>query len=592
MISIFFWLAAIILGGSLLWSLYLLGHHSRFRLLKPLNMLMGGVFLSGILLFYPAYFLRETDMDMQSIKAILMSVYSSLRLFAAEGDYDVIAENIGSVNIRSIYLMLASILTFAAPIMSVSFVLSFFSNLSATTRYWRAFWKDAYIFSALNECSLALANDIKVKHPGAAVVFTNVSEDDETATDFLEQAKELHAICFKPEIQNIHLGFHSAKKGLWLFAISEDEDENIHNALRIIEQYGSKKNSNLYVFSTGIESEALLTSAQNKVMKVRRVDAVNSLVNRVLYEEGHRLFEGDLPIEGGEKVITSLVIGMGKHGTAMMKALSWYCQMEGYRVHIHGFDQDPLAEDRFAAQCPELLDLRFNGVYAPGDAHYMIQIHSGIQVDTKAFVDQIHSINNANYVLVSLGDDTTNIRVAMELRVLFEQCGAKPKIQAIVYSAEKKAALQGLCNFKGQLYDIDFIGDQQTSYSTDVIIDSELEADALRRHLRWDKESLFWGYDYNYRSSIALAVHSRAKQLLGIAGANKEDADLTDDERLALEDMEHRRWNAYMRSGGYIYSGSPEIESRNDLGRMHNNLIPYQNLSEDDKRKDSRAASK
>ncbi len=592
MVCIFFWLAAIILGTSILWAFYLMGHRSRFRLLNPLNVLIGGVFLSGIFLFYPAYYLRETDAAMQSVKAALMSVYSALRLFGAEGDYDIIAENIGSVSIRSIYLMLTAVLTFAAPVMSVGFVLSFFSSLSATARYWRAFWKDAYIFSALNEGSLTFAKDIQAKYPGAVVVFTNVPKDDKVAADLLEQAKEIHAICFKADIQSLPLGFHSSKKGLWFFAISQEENENLDTALGLIERYGAKENSNLYVFSTGLASEALLNSAQNKTMKVRRVDVVNALINRVLYEEGHQLFEGNLPNEDGEKVITALVVGMGKHGTAMTKALSWFCQMEGYRVHIRSFDQDPLAEDRFAAQCPELLDPRFNGVYPPGDAHYKIQIHSGIPVDTKTFADQIHSLKNANYVLVALGDDATNIRVAMELRVLFEQCGADPKIQSIVYSTEKKAALQGLCNFQGQPYDIDFIGDRQTSYSTDVIIDSELEADALRRHLRWDKESLFWGYDYNYRSSIALAVHARAKQAVGIAGANKEEAELTLEERLALEDLEHRRWNAYMRSIGYIYSGDPREESRNDLGRMHHNLLPYQRLSDDDKRKDSRAASK
>ncbi len=593
MIETFYWAAAAIFTGSLIWAFFLVGRHSRFRLLKPLNVVIGGVFLSGILLFYPAYYFREADAAMQELKALLLSIYSSIRLFAADGDYDVILENIGSVDLRSSYLMLASVLTFMAPVMSISFVLSFFSNLSATARYWRSFWRDTYVFSSLNERAFMLASDIRSKDPKAALVFTGVpDEEDAEIAELREQTKDLHAICFRHDIESVSFSIHAKDRGLWFFAIGEDESQNMHIALQLIDRYGTRDKTNLFVFTTGIESEALLTSAQNQAMKVRRVDEVHSLINRVLYEEGHLLFAGDFPVEQEEKKITALVVGMGKHGTAMMKALTWFCQMDGYRVHIHGFDQDEMAEDRFAAKCPELMDPRFNGVYIPGDAHYRIQIHGGIPVDTKRFADQIHSLKDTNYVLVALGDDSTNIRVAMELRVLFEQCGAKPRIQAIVYSTEKKNALKNLHNFKGQPYNIDFIGDLEPSYSADVIIDSELEEDALRRHLRWGKENEFWGFEYNYRSSTALAIHSRAKQLVGIAGANKPETELTEVERLALEDLEHRRWNAYMRSEGYIYSGSPEKKSRNDLGRMHHDLIPYEDLSEEEKRKDSRVASK
>ena len=66
---------------------------------------------------------------------------------------------------------------------------------------------------------------------------------------------------------------------------------------------------------------------------------------------------------------------------------------------------------------------------------------------------------------------------------------------------------------------------------------------------------------------------------------------LTDRERTELETLEHRRWNAYMRSEGYIYSGSPDRSSRNDLAKMHHNLVAYERLEDADKRKDSRVAA-
>ena len=62
---------------------------------------------------------------------------------------------------------------------------------------------------------------------------------------------------------------------------------------------------------------------------------------------------------------------------------------------------------------------------------------------------------------------------------------------------------------------------------------------------------------------------------------------LTAEEKAIIEPLEHRRWNAYMRAEGYVYSGSKEKESRNDLGKMHHDLVDFSSLTEEEKRKDS-----
>ena len=38
-------------------------------------------------------------------------------------------------------------------------------------------------------------------------------------------------------------------------------------------------------------------------------------------------------------------------------------------------------------------------------------------------------------------------------------------------------------------------------------------------------------------------------------------------------EVEHKRWNAYMRTEGYQYSGSTQEISRNDLGKLHHDLV-------------------
>ena len=593
MTNVCFWIAVFVLLITCVVAYRISVRSNKSRqMITPLNVLFTGVLVTAVLLFLPAYWIDQEGDAFHGLKAVLLSLYSGIRLFAFDSDYDMIPALITG-EIAPLYTAFTTVIVVAAPLLTFSFVLSFFDELISYIRLLAGYFAPVYIFSELNDRSLALAEDIHREKPEARLVFTDVFEaSEDRGFEQQERAHNLGAILFQKDILSLDFTIHASDAPLWFFAIAQDEDSNINHGLRLIEQYGTREHTNLYVFSTGAECEALLSSAQNGTMKVRRIDEVRSLINRILYDEGHRLFDSALPEVDGEKIITAVVVGMGKHGTSMMRSLTWFCQMEGYRPEIHGFDQDELAEEKFAAQCPELLDPRFNGTKVAGEAHYRIEIHSGVQVETRTFASLIHGLKNANYVLVALGDDALNIRTAMNLRMLFEQCGAKPRIQAIVYNSGKCSALQNLKNFKNQPYDIDFIGDLDTSYTERVIIDSELEDDALRRHMRWGQESEFWGFEYNYRSSIAAAIHARAKQRQNISGANKAEKDLTPEERLLLEDLEHRRWNAYMRSEGYVYSGSPDKSSRNDLGKMHHDLIPYAELSEEEKRKDSKVASK
>lgn len=591
-ITVSFWLGALIFFGSCALSLWLSTHKQNRGMLEPLNVLFAGVLLSAVVLFAPGYFAVEEEGPFQYLKSVLFAFYSAIRLFAAEGDYPVIYDVIENGPVTSWYLALTSVLMVLAPALTFGIVLSVLGNLSSTFRYMLSYFRDVYVFSELNEQSLTLAEDLKNQRRKIALVFTDVFEPDgDNAYELQERARGLGAVLFQKDILSVKFQLHDPNASLWFFAIAQDESANIDHALQLAELYGDRENTHLYVFSTGSEGEALLNGVHGRTMKIRRVDQVQSLISRVLYDEGQVLFENARPETDGTKTISAVVVGMGKHGTSMVKALSWFCQMDGYRVRINGFDRDELAEDRFCAQCPELMDPRYNGVYVDGEAQYYIRIHSGIEVETKTFADMIHNLRDATYVLVSLGDDTLNIQTALRLRMLFEQCGAKPIIQAIVMSSDKRKALVGLTNYRGQAYNIDFIGDLESSYSEKVVIDSELEEEALRRHLRWGKEEDFWGYEYNYRSSVALAIHARAKVRCGIAGAAKPEDALTEQERLQLETLEHRRWNAYMRSEGYIYSGSPEKSSRNDLAKMHHDLVNFDDLTEEEKRKDSRVGS-
>jgi len=558
------------------------------------NMLFASTVAAAFFAFIPIHTINSEFSCLGIIRIGMLSLFNSIQLFMAGCDYAIVTENITSCpdGLNSLYQVWMGFLFVVAPLFTFGFVLSLFKNVFAYLRYLCSYFKDdVYVFSELNEKSYALASDIKNKNRKAVIVFTDVFDGDEEKTyELIERTKEIGAINFKKDILVVDFKKHSSDSNISFFAIGENETENLNQALKLIDAYKERENTHLYVFSTKIESELLLSTVNKGQIKVRRVNEVQSLVNRILYEKGELLFKSAIG-EGDEKTISVIMVGMGCHGTEFVKALTWFGQMDGYKIEINAFDNDPLAEEKFMAMAPELMDKNYNGVSIKGEAEYRITIHSSIDVNSKSFVDEISKISNATFAIVALGDDDVNINTAVNLRMYFERMNIHPTIQAIVYNSQQKNALAGIKNYRGQEYDIEFIGDISSSYTEDVIIDSELEDLALERHLKWGDEEEFWAYEYNYRSSVASAIHLKARVNCGIPGASKKEEDLTIEEREIIESLEHRRWNAYMRAEGYIYSGSKDKSSRNDLGKMHHDLIDFSSLSEEEKRKDSKVGT-
>ncbi|MBR4905384.1 MAG: hypothetical protein IKZ44_00855 [Clostridia bacterium] len=567
------------------------GNHMRGRVLTPFHLIVIGVFVSVFVCMLPIYGAILAGSQDRVLKTIAFSLHHTLQTFTLDADREIIQDcGLCPVTWLSVfYSGFLSIAFIVAPILTFGFLLSFFRNVSAYAGYLLRFFRDVYVFSELNEKSLALGADIKRNHKRALIVYTDVFDNnDEVSSECIERARVLHAILFKKDILSINFKAHYGKAQIVFFTIGEDETENINQSLKLIERYRQREHTRLFVFSSRVDGELLLTKADKGKMKVRRVNEIRSLIDRILYESGESLFRNANLLPNGDKQISAVIVGLGRCGTEMLKALSWYCQMDGYHVEIDVYDADEKAEDRFRALAPELMAKAYNGVAIPGEAEYTIRIHSGVDVGTQSFADEIGRRTGTTFAFVSLGSDEMNIKTAVELRMLFERMRIRPVIQAIVFRSEERKALSDVTNYCGQPYGIEFVGDLETSYSEAVILNSELEAAALRRHMKWGKEEEFWQYEYNYNSSVAAALHLRARVACGIPGADKREEELSTEERTTIERLEHRRWNAYMRSEGYVYSGSPDKNSCNDLAKMHHDLVDYASLTDEEKRKDSR----
>ncbi len=580
------------------------GEKSENHVLNPVNYLMIGTFLACFLLFIPVYedFFESKSI---SVRTLILSIHNSIRLFVVDADFEAIREFVATLEnpYGTIYEVFFSILYVLAPILTFGFLLSLFNNLSAYCRFFFKKWKDLYVFSDLNERSLALARDIVRKNKNVGIVFADISTDKDEDNELIEKATEIGAILFKKSILSINYNLHSKNKKLAFFLISPDKNENVSQSLDLIDRYKNLENSELYLFSVSKKIDLFLDSINTPyVMKIRRIREAKSLVNRYLYDSGRLIIESAFAKEDDLKIVSAVVIGMGEYGTEMAKALPWFCQLPGYRFKLNVFDKDGNAESKFTALCPEYMNPACNKVYVEGEAQYDITFHSGVDYRYVDFEKKLSAISDASFVFVSLGSDEENLDCAIACRMYFERMGIHPEIVAVVYDGDKineKKSGEEKKNEK-QSFDIDCFGGLSELYSADVIINSELDEMALRVHMRYydpkngktsEEHALtFWMNEYNYDSSCSSAIHNKIRVECKISGAEKAEKDLTEEERSVISVTEHRRWNAYLRSCGYVYSGSKEKSSRNDLAKMHNCLVPFDELTEEYKKVDSDVA--
>ena len=554
----------------------------RGKLLSSFNILVYGVALCAFVIFWPYYYNFGT-MKLRGVLSAFTSFYSVLRMFALDGEYTFFIETVaaGGEIFNTVYLAFTIIVTVIAPFFTFGVVLSFFKDIRAYCAHFVRRNHKRYIFSELNERSAALAKDICNNDTNAVIIFTDVDSVNDQENDLEKEVSDIGAICFKKDVLSVNLNIRKQTKETSFFLMGSDGDAVLEQTLKLLDIYKNRENTNIYLFSDSVESELMLTSADKGKVKVRRINEIQSLINRNLYDEGHLLFDSAVLKEDGKKHISALIAGVGRYGTAMLKALTWYCQMDGYIIDITAVDKNFDAKNVFEAQCPALMAEEYRNISVEDEAQYSITVYSGVDVASKAFMDIVDAMNDVTFVFTALGTDEENVKAAVNIRMLCERKGVKPVIQAVLHSSVKKDVLKDINNHRGEKYDISFIGDIDTSYTQKVILNSELEKAGLECHKRYnDNEDDFWKYEYNYRSSVASAIHIKAREYCGVSSA--ED----------IGNIEHRRWNAYMRSEGFVYSGSTDETSRNFLGKMHHNLVPVSLLDDKAKNKDIRIGTK
>jgi len=511
--------------------------YKRKRVLTSNRLLRIGTVLSAVALIYPAYFEKFDGEEIISriVRAFLNSVQYSIGLFAFDDSYldTLYGAEFPTAVLELQYTAVGLFLYAFAPLLTLGFVLSLFKNISSYLKYLFSFRKHTHIFSELNERSLALAASIvkddgkkrgRKLFPGAMAVFTDVTDKgDSKNNDLVDRAREIGAVLFSKPFESIKYRCKCSMRKVSFYLISDAADDIIGHTERVISEYGKMENTELFVFSDDVESRCFLDSYTEEQrmelsIKVIRVNDKKSLIYHNLNENGLRLFENANTQADCSREISAVVVGLGKYGIEMIKALLWYCQIPGYRIKITAFDQ---RKDKVAVVKATMPSIELNkSVDNAGDMRYTFDIVEETY-GTDHFFSELEKIEDVTYAFVCLGSDHMNIEATLSICDLMAKNGLSPYIETVVYDSSLKKRLDSVW----QKEKINIIGDLDTFYSQGTVINSDLIYQGLEVHKRWDNsdkaENNYYMNDYNYSSSLASALHRLMRKKIIDYSANE-----------------------------------------------------------------------
>ena len=506
---------------------------------------------------------------------VLDSVFYSLKCLGLNQDFSIIS-NIDLLTINGfLYAIFIYGLFLALPILTASVILIFLGDMFVKVKFAINKNKRLYIFSEMNEKSLMVARRIlKRKGNMAKIVFTNFDRE--------RNREDIKALKITDKILDLKIGNENK---VTFYLISENEEENLENALELITKYHNRDKTKIYVVNNSDVATVILDSSNKGKINVEIINETE----RMVYDLLDRI---PLYLNAEKNKISVLIVGCGRVGQEFLKTAVWCGQIIGYELEINVIDiNSEKIKEKLEIDNPELLN-NYNINFIDAD------------IKSKKAEEEIQRLKSTNYVFVSMESDEKNIDTAILLRKIFlkndkENFNRRPIINLWIDNESKKERINKLVNERNNSYNLNAFGSIKDMYYDNCIINSKLESLAKQVHLSYNpKDTTLKQYnllEYNKCSSRATALHLKYKlfSVLKDKYTNNLEEDLKNYEMIVndeviekLSENEHERWNAYTRSIGYTTSSIEDVKKyikntgdyRHFLAMLHPALVDYKDL--------------
>lgn len=599
-------MAFVISGWVVLLISAIIGFKNRHNTSKCILSVTLGISLATFLLVLPTRWIGEGEsVENPAIYTMLSSFYYSLEVLSGKPKLEQLASIPLEGVLRTAYMYINYVTFAVSPILASGLILSLFGDLGERMRFGLRFSPKCYVFSELNDNSLALASGIKRKPGRKTMVFCNTKDADK---NLVVSARKLGAVTlYKPcDCMKISRRFPIYEFCL----ISADEDQNMHLAETLICKYADTKKAKVHINAfaesgTNVKflESVIRSKGDDTKVELRCIDEIALFCNHLVYN--HPLYH----TKDNGNHISVAIIGAGRTGMRMLKTAYWAGQIDGYSLKIRMYDKNAdTLKNAFYSQCPGLVgDKTIEFVKA--------------DVDTHDFEEKLLAPENsadATYIVVAMGNDQLNLSVSDTLYRIYRRHLAfndakMPEIFTRVRSQAKTDAYFVNTEFM-EKRNIHLFGTTATVFSDKAIFNTELENLAFAVHLAYGnclgldpnskkyKEACkaFRTGEYNRRSSMAVALHIPAKLCMckdipktGENNLTSENVQtfarcLAEDEAFVkqLARNEHIRWNAYMLTEGYQQATEDEMHQyaaavgrhKDDLSMLHPCITSWENL--------------
>lgn len=300
------------------------------------------------------------------------------------------------------YGIYITILYVIGPISVAGATLSFFKGFGRFVYRIKSLFAESYIFSSVNERSLAVCKSIRERHAKALILFALDGEKDYDES-LISRIEELGGIVVRQSAKDVK---HNLRFKRHYYLLDKDAQNNIEQGLAINDKYKNKKAAyekiDLLIYSAGEMPNIIFYNTHHNVT-IRLFREEEIIANDLIFN--YPLYDG--VVDGKLNV---LLVGCGKIGYEILKKIIWSGYLgNNVETRINVIDKNAKAtESRLRKECPALFkeckpNLGFE------DAN----------INDDSFTEKLCKIGTPTYIVVALGDEKINTEVCIYLRRYF-----------------------------------------------------------------------------------------------------------------------------------------------------------------------------
>lgn len=555
--------------------------------------------VAAFVLIFPDVYLHEASLSfLMMIKCFLLTLLNVLKIFSGNGYDEIVID--GHPTLTVLYVLILGLVNLCIMIALIGFILQFLGDFIENAVFYSRRYSKIYVFTEVNEKTISIARSVMTdkadKGKDHSIVFIDGSSSEENK----KKVRELDAhYSNDPFLKETGRIIRKAKEtDIFIFGNSEEDNLTRLGEFTKLDLTGDVAFTRLYVELTDTPWMIYGNFVKNNNLPKDKVivNLVNSnecFVLNDLYE--HSVFANASRKEKDSE-IDVLIAGISNKSIEMVKALLALGQMPYYRLRITVVD-DKCRGGIFRRLIPELEE----SCDRYGDAVYSFECIDGIDLETDGFEKTVSGrCPQFTFAFIATDDSVRNINLGLRLNTLRYRSnkGNDYRIQICV----NDSAL--IDNWIPELKrNVELAGGIEKIYNYGFLTMSKIEqASKLIHEIRQndlvkqdpEHDAVSWT-DYSNDEFRRHSVYARTLSLkykLEVIRAKGLDIDVIRKDK-TWETYEHMRWDMYMRSLGYILSSGTGVDyaslkgNERQIAKVHNCLIPFEDLPREEKDKDS-----